>query len=441
VIFHVRYYNKGFDSPANLLDRGDTIRRMRKLNLTKIVLLFAALALVAWLVYWLPPVHSRLSWRLDFALTYLRGVIYPVSALPTALPQPQVAVTSHPTATTTPPPPTPTKPGPTSTPLPTPTAIPKSVSLPAPKWEKQDINNCGPASLTMYLRYYGWQGDQFDIANVLKPQREDRNVNVEELAYFVRTHAGWLNVQYRVGGTLDLLKELLAAGFPLIIEESFYFEAPYWPNDDLWAAHYNLLTGYDDVSQTFTGQDSFYGPNRAIRYRDLDSYWQVFNRVILLVYPPEREGELQAILGPDWDVDNNRQRALETAQAEAQADPNNAFAWFNIGTNLVYFERYSEAAEAYDKARQIGLPQRMLRYQFGPFFAYFHSGRIDDLLALTKYALQRTPNAEEALLWHGWALYRQGKTAEAIADFRKALEENPNYQDAQYALDFVGANP
>ena len=29
---------------------------------------------------------------------------------------------------------------------------------------------------------------------------------------------------------------------------------------------------------------------------------------------------------------------------------------------------------------QCGLPQRMLRYQFGPFFAYFHTGRIDDLL-------------------------------------------------------------
>ncbi len=397
--------------------------------------------MLAGFAYWLPPIHSRLSWRVDFAFTYLRGVIHPVSAMPTALPQPRVAVTSHPQATATPLPPTPTKPGPTATPPPSPTPIPQAVALNAPQWEKQDINNCGPASLTMYLRYYGWQGDQFDIANLLKPQREDRNVNVEELAYFVRTHAGWLNVQYRVGGTLSLLKRLLAAGFPMIIEESFYFQDPYWPNDDLWAAHYNLLTGYDDIAQTFTGQDSFYGPNRTIRYADLDSYWQVFNRVLLLVYPPDRESELQAILGPDWDADNNRQRALETAQAEAKADPNNAFAWFNVGTNLVYFERYSEAADAYDKARQIGLPQRMLRYQFGPFFAYFHSGRTDDLLALTKYALQRTPNAEEALLWHGWALYRQGKTGEAISDFRKALQENPNYQDAQYALDFANANP
>jgi hypothetical protein len=47
------------------------------------------------------------------------------------------------------------------------------------------MNNCGPASLALYLRYYGWQGDQFTISELLKPRREDRNVNVEELVYYV----------------------------------------------------------------------------------------------------------------------------------------------------------------------------------------------------------------------------------------------------------------
>jgi hypothetical protein len=87
----------------------------------------------------------------------------------------------------------------------------------------------------------------------------------------------------------------------------------------------------------------------------------------------------------------------------------NAFAWFNLGSNLVYFERYAEAARAYDQARQLGLPQRMLRYQFGPFFAYFFSSRNADLLSLTEYALKITPNSEETLLWRGWGHYRDGK--------------------------------
>jgi len=149
---------------------------------------------------------------------------------------------------------------------------------------------------------------------------------------------------------------------------------------------------------------------------------------------------VREILGEDWDADTNRQRALDTAKAETENDPSNGFAWFNLGSNLVYFERYSEAAEAYDEARKLRLPQRMLRYQFGPFIAYFHTNRIDDLTTLADYALQITANAEEALLWKGWALYRQGKRDEAIAMFQQALEERPGYVDAQYALNFVMNN-
>ena len=161
----------------------------------------------------------------------------------------------------------------------------------------------------------------------------------------------------------------------------------------------------------------------------------------MVVYLPDREAEVQALLGPDWDPGLNRLSALATAEAATAADPNDAFAWFNRGSNLIYFERYDEANAAYDKARELGRPQRMFRYQFGPFIANFQANRTDDLLALTDYALQRTEMSEEAWLWHGWALYRQGNTNGAIEDWRKALSVRPGYEDALYALSFVGATP
>jgi hypothetical protein len=395
--------------------------------------------LLAILLYQLPPVNQRLSWRVDFALTYLRGVIHPAGPLPTPLPQPVVYVEVFPTQTLAPTA-TPT-PIASPTPAPTPTPLPAAVSLPPPAWEKQDINNCGPASLSMYLRFYGWSGDQTTISEIIKPRREDRNVNVEELDYYVRTRVGWLNVEYRVGGDIELMKAFIAAGIPVLIEEGFITDENYWPNDDRWAGHYLLLTAYDDAAQAFTAQDSFRGADMVFPYHELDQNWQAFNRVYLLVYHPRQVETVKDILGPHMDVAYNRQHALDVAQAETEADPQNAFTWFNLGTNLVYFQKYGEAGRAYDQARSLGLPQRMLRYQFGPFFAYFHSGRLDDLFALTGYALERTPNSEEALLWQGWGLYRQGKKAEAVAHFRQALEANPNYQDALYALDFVASNP
>jgi tetratricopeptide (TPR) repeat protein len=401
----------------------------------KFLIGLAGLAVLALLVYQIPYVKTRLDWRIEIAKTYLRGMVQPAGPVPTA--RPVTLEPPHPTLTATrlPSPEAPPILMPTATSTPAP--LPASVSLESPTYELQSINNCGPATLAMALRYFGWAGNQSDISEIIKPIPEDRNVNPEEMAYWVRNFAGWLRAEYRVNGNLTLLKRLLAAGFPVIIEEVFTFDDPFWPNDDLWAAHYLLLTGYDDPSRTFTVQDSFHGANLTIGYEKLDANWEPFNRVYMLAYLPEQESRLKDILGADWDPDGNRLNALAASEAATGSHPENAFAWFNLGTNLVALERYTEAAQAYDSARQIGLPQRMLRYQFGPFLAYFHAFRTEDLLTLADYALQRTPNSEEALLWKGWGLYRQGDANGAIQFWQKALEERPGYPDAQYALDFV----
>ncbi len=399
----------------------------------KILLIFIALVIFGVAFSQFPPIKQRLSWRIEIAKTYLRGVVNPAGPVPTAQPTP-IQITSPtpqiiPTLEIIPP----TQPAPTEVPV----SLPAQVSLPAPAYELQDMNNCGPASLTMALRYYGWDGDQFDISDLIKPIPQDRNVNPEEMVYYVRNYAGWLRAEYRVNGNLLLLKKLIAAGYPVLIEETFHFDDIYWPNDDLWAAHYMLLTSYDDESQTFVGQDSFHGANQTLSYDALEEDWQPFNHVYMLIYLPEDEAELQELLGDDWSEETNRQNALQASQRATQANPEDAFAWFNLGSNLLYFEEYSESANAYDVARSLGLPQRMMRYQFGPFIASFQDHRTEDLLTLTEYALQRTPNSEEALLWHGWALYRQGDFDEAIIDWEGALHHRPAYLDAEYALDFV----
>jgi tetratricopeptide (TPR) repeat protein len=415
--------------------------RVSRLNRKLLVAagILIGVAVLAILLYQLPAVNTRLGWRVDFALAYLRGIANPVGDVPTALPPPEVITISRlqPSPTPTQGPTATFTPGPTPTPAPSPTPIPGAVSLTPPRWEKQAANNCGPATMALYLRYYGWDGDQNDIADMLKPFPEDRNVNVEELLFYAQNRAGWLSSLFRVGGDLETIKKLLAAGIPVMIEESFDLDANYWPNDDQWAAHYNLVTGYDDATQTFTTQDSYIGPNQQIPYEKLNEYWRSFNYVYILLYPPEKEATVKEILGPHWDIDYNRQHALEVAQADAEQNPEDAYAWFNVGTNLVYFERYREAAHAYDRARELGLPQRFLRYQFGPFFAYFHTRRMEDLKSLTDYALQITPNSEEALLWQGWMLYRNGDTNGAMSSFQRALVENPFYQDAQYAINFI----
>ena len=404
----------------------------------KILMIGAGLSLLAILIYQIPAVNDRVSWRLEVAKVYVRNIIHPVGDVPTAIPNPTKIIT--PTGAIT------AKPGIAATAIqstPTLPPLPAQASVKSPPYEKQTANNCGPAALSMMLHLFGWQGNQKDISSVIKPVNGDRNVNPEELAYWVRNYAGLLRIEYRVGGDVEVLKRLLASAYPVIIEATTALnpEDTGWPDDDLWAAHYLLLTGYDDSSQTFTAQDTYRGPDKQISYDQIELEWKPFNYLYLVVYLPDQQQEMMNLLGSNWDADLNRQSALQAAQAAAIANPSDAFAWFNLGSNLVYFERYEESNAAYDKAREIGLPQRMFRYQFGPFLANFHANRNDDLLALTDYALQRTDMSEETWLWHGWAQYRAGKLNEAIKSWRKALAVHPGYEDALYALNFVGSTP
>jgi len=390
-----------------------------------------------------PSINERVAWRYEVGKTYLKNVLNPVGNVPTAVPNPTSDATPTSFAVTEITIPTEqaieTPEAPTSTLEPP----PPQASITSPPYEQQSANNCGPAALSMMLHIYNWEGSQKDISDIIKPVNGDRNVNPEEMAFWVRNYAGWIRIEYRVGGDLDTLKRLIAAMYPVIIEGTTSLNPgdTGWPDDDLWAAHYLLLTGYDDATQTFTAQDPYRGPDKSVPYDQLLSEWKPFNYLYMIIYLPEEETEIQRLLASNWDPDENRQNSLIASQSATVEDPTDAFAWFNLGSNLVYFERYDEANAAYDKAREIGLPQRMFRYQFGPFIANFHAHRTEDLLALTNYALQRTDMSEETWLWHGWALARKGDTTGAIENWRRALSIHPGYQDALYALNYVGATP
>jgi len=389
-----------------------------------LILGVAALALYAGL--W-----DAIEWRLDSAVSSLRCAVRGCDTLPT----PNVVIEEI-----TAPTPQPTRtPAATLAPTPTPVPLPAEVMLPSPGWEKQDWNNCGPATLSLALQYFGWDGNQFDISNVIKPYRGDRNVNIDELVYYVRTRAGWLDGIYRVAGEVETLQRFLAAGYPVIVEKGVVIESD--GPDAGWAGHYLLLTGYDDEQQAFLSQDTFLGADRWVSYVELEEEWAAFNYVYLLIFPVNDREEVEALLGTALDEEANRQQALERSQQALEINPEDAFEWFNLGSNLLYYERYAEAASAYENALALGLPWRFLRYQFGPYITYFNLGRFQDLLDLTNATLDLTTNAEESLLWRGWARVMLNDTSGAVEDFRAALEVNPGYQDALYALEYLGVSP
>lgn len=364
----------------------------------------------------------------------------PTPVVPTSTPAPEITVEPTPTAVIASPAPSLQESDsgePTTAVLPEPTprnSLPPSARISGVVHQQQTWNNCGPATITMALSYYGWQQDQAFARVRLKPNREDKNVSPHELAQFVEDES-FVKALVRMGGTLELLKRLVANGFPVVIETGAMFEA----HD--WIGHYRVLVAYDDSFQTFYFFDSFLGVGAGAQgitrsYAQVDSDWQAFNRTFIVVYEPQREELLRLLMGELWDESSAAQLAFETARAEARREPQNAFAWFNMGTSLVALGRYQEAAAAFDHANRTGnLPWRMYWYQFGAFEAYFQLERYDDVLSLARINQNNSRELEETYYWQGRVQEAQGQLQQAASSYRRALTYNPNYEDARAALD------
>jgi tetratricopeptide (TPR) repeat protein len=318
------------------------------------------------------------------------------------------------------------------------------VTLTGFKHEYQLFNNCGPASLSINLSYWGWAGEQRQAATVLKPVQDDKNVSPRELYEYALTQG--YDAYIRSNGDVDTLKRFIAAGYPVLVEKGFTCLPGERCSD--WFGHYSVFMGYDDAQEKFILQDSFRGPNITMSYDDVMRDWRAFNYLYVVFFPlgPEHDAKVRALLGEAADLDANYRAALRRAQQEAAGSTGEAasFAWFNVGTNLYYLQDYAGAAAAFDQSRQIGLPYRMLWYQFGPYTSYYYLSRYQDVIELTSFAIDSVntvPGLEEAYYWRGLAYRAIGESTLAAEDFRTALQRHPNYELAAVALQEMGLTP
>ncbi|HEY5728937.1 MAG TPA: C39 family peptidase [Anaerolineales bacterium] len=428
-------------------------------------------------IFYLPPVYSRAMPRLEvWIFEPIRTRLNPppeeaVFELVGASATDPSSGGTNTTQTPSPAPevtPTPTQ-GPTLTPTITSTPLPDSVILKGIRYEDQKNrwNYCGPANLSMALNYIGWNGNRDVVAKAIKagiqdPKldfiqqgRSDVNVMPYEMVDFVNDETEFRALS-RLGGNIDVAKKLLAADFPFIAEKGYY-EKDY-AGKVAWLGHYQFVTGYDDARGELIVQDTWNdGPNFRISYTDFMSNeaWLSFNNLFIVVYEPEREAELLAVLGPYVDPQWAARYQLNYAEEKIQTSSgiDQFFAWFAKGTSHVELFEYQDAAIAFDQVfsiyNSIGAddfqrPYRMMWYQTSPYKAYFYSGRYQDVIDLANVTLYETiskPTIEESLYWRGQAYYMIGDTKAAIDDYREALRLHPNWGPAILALQDLGVRP
>jgi hypothetical protein len=434
-----------------------------------------AVIILAICLYYVPPIHSRLAWRLEAVRTQIKYMINPPDEAvfqPAEQTQVGLAVTQmmetleakltpQVSSASTDATPTP-KPGPTAIPTVTTTPLPATIMLTGVKYEHQHgrLNYCGPSNFSMALTFWGWKGNRDVVGKAVKPSDKDKNVMPYEFQDFIADNVPGMSSVIRYGGDIDMLKRMVASGFPVVVEKGIYevdVNGKYG-----WMGHYAFVTGYDDTTQEIIYQDTYQpepqvnpGPNRHIKYSTFIEGWRAFNYVFVVVYPVDKENQVMTLLGPLANENEAARHALSIAQSEAQTltDIDQFFAWFNVGTSHIVLLEYVDAAIAYDYAFNLYAnlnvedsvrPYRMMWYQTGPYKAYYYANRFTDVINLADTTLNETisePVLEESLYWRGQAYYMAGKTDLAVKDYRNALLVHPKWIPATEALQDLGLQP
>jgi len=314
-------------------------------------------------------------------------------------------------------------------PLPTVKPLPRKALLPGAKWVAQTFNNCGPATVSMILQYFGHTVDQNQTKAALRTNSDDKNVFTYEISDYLKTGYG-IESRVFVNGDVNLIKTLVANGFYVMLDDWLH------PNEDI--GHVTIIRGYDDDQGVFIADDSYIGVNITYKYDVFDQeQWKPFNRQYLPIYKPEQEKLLMAIVGDNWDTQTMYQTAVAQAQSEIRQNDRDMYAHFNLGTSLYALGKHQEAQAAFSKSRSLGWPKRMLWYQIQPVQTLNKLNRFQEALDLANVGLWSNDSFAELHVEKAISYIGLGQKDRARTELQTALNYSPNLKSAQDLLNSI----
>ena len=294
----------------------------------------------------------------------------------------------------------------------------------------QSFNNCGPATLSMAMAWYGVKVSQEELAKNMRPFQHPKGDN-DDKTIFTYEFVNWAN-EYgleaigRVNGDIELLKKFISNGIPVVVKT--------WlkPNEDI--GHFRFVTGYDENKQIIVQDDSYEGPNKKIGYFDFLTMWQAFNYSYVVVYTSDLKDKVESVIGEEIDEQVAWQNALKRAEGEALKDTNNPYPHFNISTASYHLEDYERTVKEYEKIES-SLPRRMLWYQIEPIKAYQKLKNYDKVFEIIEKILENGNRSfSELYMIRGEIYLEQGLKDKAKEQFELALKYNTNMEEASDAL-------
>lgn len=319
---------------------------------------------------------------------------------------------------------------PTATPKVTLTALPEAKTLVNDYHIFQRFNNCGPASLSMGLSYFGVNVSQEELGQQLRPYQnaigdnDDKSTTFAEMAKKAEEYG--LLAYHRPNGNPTLVKQFINNDIPVLTRT--------WlaANDDI--GHYRVVKGFDDTTQEFIQDDSYQGKNLTFSYDSFNTIWGKYNYEYLVLVPKDKKEIAEAILGENADEKTAWKNAVNLSRQQLNENPNNIYARFNLSVALYHVEDYANSVKEFEQIEQ-QLSFRTLWYQIEPIQAYYALGNYDRVFEITERILNNHNRAfSELYLIRGEIYKKQGNVAAARSEFEKAVFYNTSLKEAQEAL-------
>ncbi len=230
--------------------------------------------------------------------------------------------------------------------LPTPKDAPAAAVFEDMKHVWQSLNNCGPAAVVMALSTFGVDANQEVARLALRGPDVRRGMGPQGVGPWVMENFG-LRSTWRNNGTNDLMRRLVANGFVPMVTQ--------WMQDPSVSriAHWRTVRGYDDAQGVFFVNDSMLGNMVALPYDWFGRNWQSFQYRYMVIYRPEDEPLLHAVIGKDWSETGVRQALYERAKSEAVAQDTN-FSWLAYGEAAYANGVFDEAVAAFERGFNTG---------------------------------------------------------------------------------------
>lgn len=307
---------------------------------------------------------------------------------------------------------------------------PKHTYRGATSFAYQTFNNCGPATLSMMLSWYGKEVGQKELGDKMRPYQNPKGNN-DDKTIFTYEFVDWtkkygLESTGRVNGDIELLKTFTANGIPVVVKT--------WLKVGEDIGHFRIVRGFDENRKVIIQDDSYDGPNKKISYYDFLSMWQPFNYAYMIVYTPDQKDLVFAIIGEEWKENIAWKNSLTRAQKESELDPENVYPLFNMSSAYYHLGDYQNSVSSYELVES-RLPKRMLWYQIEPIQSYFKLGDYSQAFSITAHIFENGNRAFSELYQIRGEIYAlQGNIVKAKEQFELAIQYNENFEPARDSL-------